>query len=196
MGLLDLFKFEEMKKRKELKRIEKEQEKLKIEQEKLEEEQKRYELIQKFETEDLSERAAIITDINMKPNEYCYYRGDAYYSWQEERSRTVKTNYKGLTANFRIAKGINYRMGSIKHESQQVKEWRNVFTGVPFITNKRIIFVSHTGMKTISLSSLVGMKAYTDGTQLFRESGKVLLLRAEDPLEFNIILNRILAKDF
>ncbi|MBC9703285.1 MAG: hypothetical protein H9W83_12420 [Leuconostoc sp.] len=182
MGFLDLFKSKATKEREK--------------QEKLELEQQRYELIQKFETEDLSQRAAIISDINMKPNEYCYYRGDAYYSWQEERSRTVRTNYKGVTANFRIAKGINYRMGSIKHESQKIKEWRNVFTGVPFITNKRIIFVSHTGMKTISLSSLVGMKAFTDGTQLFRESGKVLLLRADDPLEFNIILNRILAKDF
>lgn len=165
------------------------------EQEEFAEEQKRNELLKRFENEDLTKRAAKIEDINMKPNEYCYYNGNSYYKWQEERSRTIRTNYKGLSTNFRIAKGINYRVGSIRHESQKVTEWKDIFNGVPFITNKRIIFVNQNGIKTINLSSIVGMKAFSDGTHLFRESGKLIILLTDDAIEFNVILNRIMNND-
>ena len=51
-------------------------------------------------------------------------------------------------------------------------------------------------MKVINLSNIVGIKAFSDGTHLYRESGKIILLRDFDATEFNVILNRILNKDF
>ncbi|MBO0439580.1 hypothetical protein [Candidatus Enterococcus ikei] len=153
-------------------------------------------LINNLSNENLSKRAAKIDGINLKSNEFCYFSATEYFRWQEQKTRTVKTNYSGLKYSFRIAKGVHYKIGSTKHNSSRVTEWNVVFSGVPFLTNKRIIFVNDNGMKTISLSSIVGMKPFTDGTHLYRESGKVILLEATDTIEFNVILSRILNNDF
>ena len=153
-------------------------------------------MIRQLEKEDLSKRAALIDGVNLKSNEFCYYTPKQRVKWQEQKTRTVRTNYSGLSSNIRIAKGLNYRMGSIKHNSNKVTEWKDVFIGVPFLTNKRIIFVNENGMKVINLSNIVGIKAFSNGTHLYRESGKIILLRDFDATEFNVILNRILNKDF
>lgn len=162
----------------------------------LAEETEREQLINRLSTEDLSQRAAKIDGVNLKSNEYCYFAADEYFRWQEQKTRTVKTNYSGMRYSFKIAKGVHYKIGSTKHNSSKVTEWNVVFSGVPFLTNKRIIFVNDGGMKTISLSSIVGMKPFTDGTHLYRESGKIILLEAMNPIEFNVILSRILNDDF
>lgn len=166
------------------------------EAEEQEQEEKRFSLIRQYEKEDLTKRAALIDGINLKSNEFCYCAPKERVKWQEERTRTVRTNYSGLTSNIRIAKGLNYRMGSIKHSSNKVTEWNEVFVGIPFLTNKRIIFVNENGIKVINLSNIVGIKPFVDGAYLYRESGKVILLRDFDATEFNVILNRILNKDF
>lgn len=170
----------------------------KLEKERVENElqQQRARLIEKLEKEDLTKRAALIDGVNLKPNEFCYYAPTQRVRWQEQRTRTIRTNYSGLSSNIRITKGLNYRMGSIKHNSNKTTEWKDVFIGIPFLTNKRIIFVNENGMKVINLSNIVGMKSFSDGTHLYRESGKIILLRGFDATEFNVILNRILNKDF
>lgn len=139
-------------------------------------------MLEELKTEDLSQFGAKIKGINLDSDELCYYGENRYYTWKEEQTRIKRTYYQGTNAG-----------GIIKQK--EVTDWEDVFIGVPFITNKRIIFTNKNGMKSINLSSILGTKSFFKGTHLYHESGKLIVLVAEDARKFNIILERIINDD-
>lgn len=167
-----------------------------------EKEQKQHELqVQTWKTEDLSKRAAKLSDgaefgIALKKNEYCYLAIPELINWKEERTKTQRVNYSGLTASVHIAKGFNYRMGSIKPETQKVNYLVTLFTGALFLTNKRIILLTRDSSKAYMLSRALRAVAYDDGTVLYSNSGKKVILDGFSNAEqFNIYLNRLLTEE-
>lgn len=164
---------------------------LKQEKQQAKEHQKQVEL---WQHEDLSKHAAKIDGLVLKNNEYCYLAIAELINWKENRTKTKKINYGGLTGSFHIAKGINYRLGSINTDSQKINYIVTLFTGALFLTNKRIILVNRQGSKAFLLSGLLRAIPYSDGVALIRSSGKQVILDGfSDAEKFNIYLDRIVS---
>lgn len=159
--------------------------------------EKQQKLILKYKTESLDEKAGKIDDLILKPKEYCYLAVSNAIAWQEDRKVRTSVSYSGLSTSIHIAKGVNFRMGSFKPSSTTTDELKTLFIGAPFLTNKRIILVNDSGIKGLMLSNIVGIKPYSNAVELFRNSGKRIVLTGfDDATEFNIFLSRILNNDF
>ena len=121
---------------------------------------------------DLSTIASKIPGINLKKNEYAYYAYDQEINWLEERSKTSRINYGGLTGTIHIAKGLNYRLGSIKTDIKHETYLKQIFNGMVVLTNKRIILINQQGVKAYPFTRLLSTIPYDDGVVLCSESGK------------------------
>lgn len=181
----------------EQKRVEKEKkaEELKIQQEKAEEARRHNIAI--WQTEDLTQYACKVNGLILRKNEFCYLSVDEDITWSEDRVRSRRTNYGGPTATIHIAKGLNYRLGSVSARTEKYSEVTPIFNGALYLTNKRIFLVNNEGTKTLVLSGIVSITPYSDGIELFRQSGKRILLTGfSDATKFNIYIQRILNDDF
>lgn len=159
-------------------------------------EQKREELLEGYRVMDLPSLAQKVPGINLKKNEYAYYAYNHNVEWLEERSRTSRINYGGLTGTIHIAKGLNYRLGSIKTDIQHENYLKLIFNGAVLLTNKRIILGNNEGVKAYPFTRLLKAIPYKDGVVLCSESGKKVILEGFDDAEpFNIILDRLLTED-
>lgn len=154
------------------------------------------ELLKAYRIADLPSIAQKVPGINLKKNEYAYYAYNHYVKWLEERSRTSRINYGGLTGTIHIAKGLNYRLGSIKTDIQHENYLKRIFSGSVLLTNKRIILGNNEGVKAYPFTRLLKAIPYEDGVVLCSESGKKVILEGFDDAEpFNIILDRLLTED-
>lgn len=158
--------------------------------------QERDEQIRAWQAMNLSQIARKVEGINLKPREYGYYAYNDNIEWYEERQRTNKVRFAGPVANIHIAKGLNYRLGSINTDIQHEQYLKLIFNGALLLTNKRIILGNSEGVKAYPLSRLLRAIPYSDGVVLCSESGKkVILTGFDDATEFNILLDRILTED-
>ncbi|WEV50506.1 hypothetical protein OZX69_05960 [Lactobacillus sp. ESL0731] len=182
-----------IKEKREQKRIEKAKkaEELRIQQQQAEEARQRDIAI--WQNEDLTQYACKVNGLILRKNEFCYLSVDENIIWSEDRVRSKRTNYSGPTATIHIAKGLNYRLGSISAKTEKYSEITPIFNGGLYLTNKRIFLVNNQGTKALVLSGIVSVTPYSDGTELFRQSGKRILLTGfSDAAKFNIYLQRIL----
>ena len=189
--------FNKIKEKIEQKRLEKEKkaEELRIQQQKAEEARQRNIVI--WQNEDLTQYACKVNGLILRKNEFCYLSVDENITWSEDRVRSRRINYGGPTATIHIAKGLNYRLGSVSARTEKYSEVTPIFNGALYLTNKRIFLVNNEGTKTLVLSGIVSITPYSDGIELFRQSGKRILLTGfSDAAKFNIYLQRILNDDF
>lgn len=155
-------------------------------------EEARQKQIRTWQTEDLSQYAAKISDLKLKKNEYSYFISDESITWSEERVHTRRINYGGLTGSIHIAKGLNYRLGSVRTDIQRDKVLEPVFSGILVLTNKRIIVTNGEQAKTYMFTRLLKLKPYTDGVALISNAGKKVVLSGfKDAMRFNIYLDRL-----
>lgn len=145
----------------------------------------------------LSSVARKVEGINLKKNEYGYYAyNDNYVTWYEERSRTKRINYRGPMGSIHIAKGLNYRLGSIKTDIEHETYLKEIFKGYPLLTNKRIILGNQNGVKSYPFTRLLKTIPYQDGVVLCSDSGKKVILEGfKDATPFNILLDRLLTEE-
>lgn len=152
--------------------------------------------IQKWQTEDLSKYATKLSELKLKKTEYAIYSPDSQITWSESRSRTKRINYGGLTSSIHIAKGLNYRMGSIRTASQKEEYLKEIVTGALALTNKRIIVTNGTDAKSYPFTRLLRMVPYDDGVELIGDSGKKVILSGfNDATRFNIYLDRLTSEE-
>ena len=177
--------------------LEKQQAKKKAKQKAEEERQaQRNEQIKKWQTEDLSKRAGKVDGLVLKKNVYWYLAISVLINWKEDRSKTRRVNYGGLTSSIHIAKGLNYRLGSVKTDIQKENYIVTLFTGALFLTNKRIILVNKEGSKAYPFTRLLRATPYRDGVALYSNAGKRVILDGfSDAEKFNIYLDRLLSED-
>jgi len=98
-------------------------------------------------------------NIMLSPGEICHFIDRAILL----KNKNVITGYKGGSAgvSVRVMKGVSIRSGQHRGTAvrQQVTEQ---FSGILYLTNKRVIFSSSKGFDK-ALSSLTSMTPYTDG---------------------------------
>lgn len=127
----------------------------------------KYKLYWQIENSNLPE---LTPDIAIQKNEKLHYR--ARIKWLEQRRVTKRINYGGPTARIKIAKGVYYRVGSIKTQSISQDVWQTIDSGLVYLTNKRLIFMGSKGNKTIPLAKILDIKPYKNGIDIQKDSGK------------------------
>jgi hypothetical protein len=131
--------------------------------------------------------------INLQKGERCHFA--ARSEWYEFRTKTVRVNYSGPSYRIRIAKGLYYRVGSMKVAPVKHEELTQVDSGIVYFTNKRIIFDGARGNKTIKLSALLGIEPHSDGIGIEKATGKSPVLGLSDNVELGtVVLSALLAQ--
>ena len=152
--------------------------------------------VNKYKIVDLSKLASKTDDVKLAKTEYVYFATYNTIFWKEERNKSVRINYGGLTGRIHIAKGLNYRLGSIKTQMQHEKYWEEILQGRLLLTDRRIILVNHEGAKAYRFTNLLKVVPFSDAVLLVSESGKQTILDGfwgHDAEIFDILLNRLTA---
>ncbi|MGE0093754.1 MAG: hypothetical protein AB7M05_20350 [Alphaproteobacteria bacterium] len=125
-------------------------------------------------------------EIRLQKNEACcwFESVDLY----QTRTVTKTVRYAGPSVSFRICKGVYYRAGSYDLERITHDEQRHISSGTLYLTNKRIIYVSEKGTKTIRLSNVLSAVPYSNAIEIQPSSGKPLMFFASDDAEKRSIL--------
>lgn len=160
-----------------------------------EQREKHNEQVKVWQTEDLNQYATKLDQIKLKKTEYCYYVSPGEVTWSEEKSKVKRINYGGFTGNIHIAKGLNYRLGSIRTEAQRINYWDDILTGHIFLTNRRVIVMNDDHAKSYPFTRLMRMIPYNDGVELISDAGKRTIIKdLPDAERFNIYLDRLTTK--
>jgi hypothetical protein len=132
--------------------------------------------------------------INLQRGETCHAVADAV--WLEMRTRTVRTNYSGLSTSIRICKGVRYRVGTVRAQRITRDELTEIDRGRLYVTNKRVIFDGAKKNSTIRRSGLLAFTPFADGVVLEKASGKPshLLVQSADMEVFHATLGAVLAQ--
>jgi hypothetical protein len=89
--------------------------------------------------------------------------------WEPRAVRQSTGGYGG--PSFRIAKGVYWRLGAFKAQSESHEELRTIDQGTFTLTNKRLIFSGAKRTVDIKLDKLVSIEPYSDGIAV-RSSAK------------------------
>lgn len=125
-------------------------------------------------------------DIALQRGERCHFMAPA--AWHELRTRTVRVDYGGPIGTIRIAKGIRFRVGSIIPNRVTRTELEEILAGMLYITNKRVIVRGDLATKSVTLRSLVGAKAFADGCQLEKATGKSPYILIKGDVELALVV--------
>jgi hypothetical protein len=109
-------------------------------------------------------------DITLKKGEKCYY--SQQIEWFELRKVTQRVDYSGLNYRIKIAKGLSYRIGSIKPQRITSDEYKLIDSGTLYVTNKRLIFDGGLKNTNIPFSKILSIVPYSDAVGIEKDSGK------------------------
>jgi hypothetical protein len=133
----------------------------------------------------------IKSQINLFKGENCYFETNC--EWYEYRSVTKRINYAGPTYRLRLAKGLYYRVGSMKVQPIRDEELRLIDRGKPFLTDRRIIFMGSRNNRSMRLNSILDFQSYNNGVELMRSTGKNPFLGFPDQSDiFSLLLARLM----
>lgn len=133
----------------------------------------------------------IEVSIALQKAEKCYFK--THTDLLEFRTVTQRINYSGVTYRVKIAKGLYYRVGSIKPQRITSEHLVNIDSGTLYLTNKRLIFVGLRKNSTIKIDKILSVTPYSDGVEIIKDSGKnpVYKFNADSEL-FTMILTRLI----
>ena len=84
-------------------------------------------------------------------------------------------------------------MGSASFRKITSEVLTPIDSGRLYVTDKRVILRGEHKTSTARLNKIVSFKPYTDGVELFKESGKSILIKIDTDMElFNLLLSRLL----
>lgn len=133
----------------------------------------------------------VSADINLYAKESCYFNRPA--SWYQYKTVTQRVNYAGPTARIRICKGVSYRIGSVRAQRITSEVLAPVDAGRLYVTDKRIVLLGARKSTTIRLNKVVSFTPYSDGIELFKETGKSIIIKIDTDMElFNLLLSRVM----
>lgn len=113
--------------------------------------------------------------------------------WHELRTVRHHTSYSSYSTSFRVAKGFYLRSGTYTPRSYNSDEMKLIDSGTVYLTNKRIIFTGAKKNSNIRLDKVLSVRAYADGVEIGKETGKSPLLQLPERADvFCIILERLL----
>jgi len=86
--------------------------------------------------------------------------------------RTVTTSTGGYGGpSFRVAKGLYFRVGAFRAQSQSHEELKEVDQGLLTLTNKRLLFTGAKRTSEYNLAKIISIEPYQDGIAV-RTSGR------------------------
>lgn len=148
----------------------------------------RYKLYWQIENGQLPE---IVPTINIRKQETMHF--STFVQWMEERRVVKRRNYAGPTGRIKLAKGVYYRVGSLRINNITKDEWQRIDSGQLYLTNKRLIFMGAKGNKTIQINSILAIEPYSNGVDIQKERGKSPFLELSDNVDiFSMILTRLM----
>lgn len=148
----------------------------------------RYKLYWQIENGQLPE---IVPDINIQKSETLHF--STFVHWMEERRVVKRRNYAGPTGRIKLAKGVYYRVGSLRTNNMAKDEWQRIDAGQIYLTNKRLIFMGAKANKTISINSILAINPFANGVDIQKERGKCPFLEFTDNVDiFSMILTRLM----
>jgi hypothetical protein len=133
-------------------------------------------------------------DINLQKNENCYYYQKI--DWLEIRKVTQRVDYGGLTYRFEIAKGLDYRVGSIHPQRITSDELQVIDTGTIYVTNKRLIFDGSLKNTNIPFGKILSITPYSDGVGIEKDSGRSPVFQVSNAADLLAMYISRLLKDF
>ncbi|MCB0777821.1 MAG: hypothetical protein KDB99_16070, partial [Chitinophagaceae bacterium] len=128
-------------------------------------------------------------DINLQKKEVCYFTIDC--EWLENRTRTKRINYTGVSTRIRIMKGVYYNIGNITPQRVTTEELTVIDSGKIYVTNKRIIFMGSKKNSTIKLDKILSLTPYSDAVGIEKDAGKSPILQVNHNAD---VLLRVLGR--
>lgn len=107
--------------------------------------------------------------ISLPAGEHCYFQSAC--RWLELRTTTRSVGYSGVTASFKLAKGVRYRMGAFKPRRVSTDTMTEIDTGTLYVTDKRLIFMGVHKNTNIRLDVILSFIPYSDGIEIGKDSG-------------------------
>lgn len=108
----------------------------------------------------------------LKSSEVCHHAAKA--EAVEDRQRTVRVNYQGVSARVKIVKGVYYNVGTVQAERVAEGYQHSFGTGVFCATNKRLLWISGEKVITIPLGKIVAYEVFGNAIKIFKDTGKPL----------------------
>ena len=148
----------------------------------------RYKLYWQIENGHLPE---ITPDINIQKSEKLHF--STYVHWLEERKVVKRRNFAGPTARIKLAKGVYYRLGSLRVNNMSKDEWQRIDSGQIYLTNKRLIFMGAKTNKTIRINTVLAINPFSNGVDIQKERGKCPFLEFSNNVDiFSMIMTRLM----
>ena len=104
--------------------------------------------------------------------------------WHETRVTMKSVSYGHLSQNFKIAKGLNFKIGNVKPIPHKKSEFTKIAEGDFYITSDRIMLVSPSETKKIDLKNILNVSIFKDGILLHRDSGKSVFIPMPQDVAF------------
>ena len=116
--------------------------------------------------------------------------------WEPRAVRRTTGGYGG--PSFRVAKGVYFRVGGFRAQSESHKELRTIDQGALTLTNKRLVFSGAKRTINIDLRKIISVEPYSDGIALRREGKqKTQYFTDIDQAELTITVgNRVYREQF
>lgn len=134
--------------------------------------------------------------IILKKNEELMFALPNTSLWEPRAVRRTTGGYGG--PSFRVAKGVYFRVGGFRAQSESHEELRTIDQGALTLTNKRLVFSGAKRTINIDLRKIVSVEPYRDGIAIRREGKeKTQYFTGIDQAELTITVgNRVYKEPF
>jgi hypothetical protein len=108
--------------------------------------------------------------VMLKPGEQCCFSAPAI--WAQLKSVKTRVGYSGFSTSFRIAKGVSYRIGTVKPQYNVTEEMKQLSGGTLYITNKRLFLDGDGQSTTITFNRILNVEPIGEGLEVSKTSGQ------------------------
>ena len=129
--------------------------------------------------------STLVNGLVLQRGEQVYWAESGWILQEVVVSRQYESGSRGV--NFRIAKGINYRVGQTKGRMVSEKEVQKVSTGQFVITNKRLIFKGEPKAFNLRMAQIVDLQFYTDGLRITADTANPRVVKFATPANIEIV---------
>lgn len=105
----------------------------------------------------------------LKRNEECHFAGRAGH--HQIKTVTKRINYGGVSASFKIMKGVRYRTGSMAVQRVTSDVMTQLDTGNLYITSSRLLFDGEKKNTAIPFGKVTTFTVYKDGLKIEKDTG-------------------------
>lgn len=132
--------------------------------------------------------------VRLPKAEVCHWAERAHHL--ELRTVTTQIRHAGVTASFRLAKGLRLRSGVVNVERVTTDVMTPLSDGTLYFTNRRLLFTGTRKNTTILWNRVVSVSHFSDALGIHKDSGKPQYFRFDglhDPQFLSALVDGIAA---